>query len=64
MSVTLIQNADLIAAMDDAGTEISNGSLVIENGQISAIGPDQDLREWAAKADQVIDARGTVITPG
>lgn len=64
MSVTLIQNADLIATIDDAGTEITNGSLVIENGQISAIGPDQDLQEWAAKADQVIDARGTVITPG
>ena len=64
MSVTLIQNADLIATMDDAGAEIANGSLVITNGQISAIGPDQDLRDWAEKADHVIDARGTVITPG
>jgi cytosine/adenosine deaminase-related metal-dependent hydrolase len=64
MSITLIQNVDLIATMDDAGSEISNGALVIENGQISAIGRDQDLGEWADKADQIIDARGTVITPG
>ena len=31
---------------------------------IVALGPPDTLREWAELADHVIDASGTVITPG
>ncbi|MEM1147379.1 MAG: 8-oxoguanine deaminase [Pseudomonadota bacterium] len=64
MSVTLIQNAQVIACMDDPRIEISNGSIVIEDGEIRAVGPAEALRGWAQTADKVIDAAGTVITPG
>ncbi|MEO0607160.1 MAG: 8-oxoguanine deaminase [Pseudomonadota bacterium] len=64
MSVTLVQNADIIATMDDDGTEITAGSILFEDGVIRALGPMSTLSAWRDKADTVIDASGTVITPG
>ncbi|MEL6727138.1 MAG: 8-oxoguanine deaminase [Pseudomonadota bacterium] len=64
MSVTLIQNADIIATMDDAGTEISEGSILIEDGVIRAIGSASDLSRFASTADTLVDASGAIITPG
>lgn len=64
MSVTLIQDADIIATMDDVGTEVTRGSILIENGVVHAIGPASDLRFFAETADTIVDASGTVITPG
>ena len=64
MTITLIQNAMIIATMDDAQTEWPDASLVIQDGVIVALGPPDTLREWADLADHVIDASGTVITPG
>ncbi|MEO1323035.1 MAG: 8-oxoguanine deaminase [Pseudomonadota bacterium] len=64
MSITLIQDADVIACMNDGETEISGGSVVIEDGEIRAIGPSHELKSWAETADEIVDASGTVITPG
>ncbi|MEO0452139.1 MAG: 8-oxoguanine deaminase [Pseudomonadota bacterium] len=64
MSVTLIQNADIIATMDDAGTEISEGSILIEGGVIRAIGPASEVSRFASTADTLVDASGAIITPG
>ncbi|MCL3882286.1 8-oxoguanine deaminase [Marivita sp. GX14005] len=55
---TLIKNAQTILTMDDAGRELSNTSLLIENGVIAEIGPND------ADADEIIDASGCLITPG
>jgi cytosine/adenosine deaminase-related metal-dependent hydrolase len=58
-----IVHADVIALMDDAGTEIADGALVWRDGVIVACGPTADL---AGQLDGVetIDARGCVVTPG
>jgi cytosine/adenosine deaminase-related metal-dependent hydrolase len=63
MSRTVIIHADVIACMDDGGTEIADGAIAFENGVILAVGPTDALQEWRVGAD-VIDATGCVITPG
>ncbi len=43
----LIQNADCVATMDDAGTEWRHASIVIQGGTIVACGPTDSLApEW------------------
>lgn len=63
MSRTVIIHADVIACMDDGGTEIADGAIAFENGVILAVGPTDAVQEWCVGAD-VIDATGCVITPG
>ena len=61
----LIQNADCVATMDDAGTEWRHASIVIQGGTIVACGPTDSLApEWLEGATEVIDARGHVVIPG
>lgn len=64
MSATLIRHADRLVTMDDAGTEIPDGALVIEDGKITATGTSAELAHWAGTADEIVDARGCVVTPG
>jgi cytosine/adenosine deaminase-related metal-dependent hydrolase len=47
--------------MDDAGTELRGGSILIEDGMIAWVGPGSPSR--AADAD-VVDGRGLVAIPG
>ena len=55
---TLIRNADIVVTMDAARREIARGDVLIEDGVIVAVGKaDGD-------SDEVIDARGCVVTPG
>ena len=61
MPSLLIRHADLLATMDDAGTELVDGAVYIENNIIRAVGPSADL---PATADRVVDARGAVVLPG
>jgi cytosine/adenosine deaminase-related metal-dependent hydrolase len=61
MTTMLIRHADAIATMDDAGTEIADGAIFIEEGVIRQVGPSDTLPETA---DMVIDARGRVVLPG
>ncbi len=57
----LIEACEVVVTMDDAGTEIAGGSLLIENGAIAWVGtgapPDADGAER-------IDGRGSVAIPG
>ena len=56
----LIKNALRIATMDDAGTEIAGGDILIKGRVILAVGKDLEAPDDA----QVLDARGCVVIPG
>ncbi|MEM5517695.1 8-oxoguanine deaminase [Henriciella sp. AS95] len=64
MTTTLICNADVVAVMDDAGTEIEMGAILIENGVVRQVGPQAELSEWHTEADEIVRADGCVVTPG
>src|SRR3990172_1861288 len=57
----LVESCDWVVIMDDAGTEISGGSILIDNGVITWIGTGLPPTE---RIDERIDGRGTVATPG
>ena len=65
MSTLLIKNARCIATFDAAdptqSRELANASLFIRDHRIEAIGPAADL---PPTADEVIDARNHLVTPG
>ena len=61
MTTLLIRHATLIATMDDQGSEIRDGALLIRDGVIEQVGASDDL---PATADNVIEAHGMVILPG
>ena len=55
----LIRNADTILTMDDTRRELKGGDILVRDGVIEAVGKglyDDDA--------QIIDGRGTVVTPG
>lgn len=58
--ITLIKNPLLVATMNDASLEFSGGHILIEDGQIKSIGPEQ----LDVAADEIIDATGMLVTPG
>jgi 8-oxoguanine deaminase len=57
----LFKNAMVIATMDAARREIKNGSVLVENNRIKAVGLANELPQTA---DEVIDATGHVVLPG
>ena len=61
MTTLLVKNATVLATMDDAGTEISDGGLYAVDGLITAVGPTASL---PATADEVVDLAGHVVIPG
>lgn len=61
MSTLLIRNAQCIATLDDSNRELANASIFIRSNAIEAIGPAAELPQTA---DEVIDARGYLVTPG
>ncbi|HVL23733.1 MAG TPA: amidohydrolase family protein, partial [Thermomicrobiales bacterium] len=61
MSRLLLRHAVTVATMNDAGDEIADGGVYIEDGRIVAVGPTADLPDTA---DEIIDARGMVVLPG
>ena len=61
MPTLLIRNADCIATLDDAHTELRSASILVRDGYVEAIGPADAL---PLMADRVIDARGHVVVPG
>ncbi|MGI8475693.1 MAG: 8-oxoguanine deaminase [Thermomicrobiales bacterium] len=61
MPTTLIRDADLLVAMDDADTRIPGGGAYLDDHVVREIGPTGDLPE---SADRVIDARGMIVLPG
>ncbi len=61
MTSLLIRNAHTIATQNDAGDELHNASVLVQNGLIASIGPAHELPHMA---DEVIDARGHLVVPG
>ncbi len=61
MESLLIRSCDVVLTMDDAGTEVRDGSVLIEDGVISWVGTGSPPRPSDAR---VIDGRGLVATPG
>lgn len=57
-----IEHADYLFTLDGDRRVIQDGSLLIEGQRILRVGPAAELDGVAA--DQVIDARGKVVTPG
>lgn len=64
----LIQNARCVATFDHAdpalGRELRDASLFIVDGRIAFVGPTADLPPEAHMANEVIDARRHLVTPG
>ena len=58
MSRRAIVEADIVLTMDDERREIAQADIIIEDGTISAIGPN------LAQGLPGISARGCVVTPG
>ncbi len=61
MSTLLIRNANCIATMDDARTELQDASIFIEGNRIVSLGAAHTQPQ---SADEVIDARHHLVTPG
>ncbi|MBV2150847.1 8-oxoguanine deaminase [Sphingobium sp. AS12] len=64
MVLTVIRNADILACMDDPRREIADGAVAFRDGVILAVGTTAELASSLAEADEVVDARGCVVTPG
>lgn len=64
-SVLLIADCDVVVTMDDAGTEIPGGSILIDGGTVAWVGrgapptPADRLESW-----ERLDGRGLVALPG
>ncbi len=61
MPPILIESCDVVATMDDAGTEIAGGSVLIDDGVIAWVGAGTPPQRSDA---EVIDGHGTVAIPG
>ena len=64
MSLTVIRNADVMVCMDDLRRELKESAIAFRDGIIEAIGPTPDLTDLIGEADEIVDARGCVVTPG
>ncbi|NOZ76075.1 MAG: amidohydrolase family protein, partial [FCB group bacterium] len=56
----LIQSPLVCATMNDRREEFSGGHILLEDGVITSIGPE----EFTGTADETIDARTMVVLPG
>ena len=57
----LIRDAECVVTMDDQQRELARASILVRGAAIEAIGPAATI---ATEADEVIDARGHLVTPG
>ena len=60
---TVLLEGGIVVTMDEKGTMLERGSVLIEGDRIAAVGKPEDVRKLG-KPDTVIDARGMVIMPG
>jgi len=63
MSRLLISGCEVVATMDDAGTELAGSSILLEDGVIRWVGAGVPPAAAMAGAD-VLDGRGCVAIPG
>ncbi len=61
MSTLLVKHANVLATMDDQGTEIVDGGIYVVDGFIDQVGRTADL---PTAADVVVDMSGHVVLPG
>jgi 8-oxoguanine deaminase len=61
MGSLLLRHADVLVTMDDDGTEIADGAMLVVDGFIERTGRTEDLPD---SADEVVDLRGHVVLPG
>jgi len=61
MPTLLVKNACLLATMDGARREISNGGMYIEDGFIKQVGKSEQLPD---SADEVLDLTDHLVIPG
>jgi len=61
MGTTLIQNASVIATLDDDDRMLYDASIRIVDNRIDAIGPSDEV---TGPADETIDASGHILIPG
>lgn len=61
MPTMLVRNADFLVTMDDMGTILPGGGVLVGDNVIQQVGPAPDL---PSGADQIVDARGMIILPG
>ena len=57
----IVSSCDVVATMDDDGTEIAGGSILLEDGVIAWVGSGEPPD---AEGAEVVDGRGTVALPG
>lgn len=60
MSRLLIEACEVVVAVDDAGTEITGGSVLVEDGVVAWVG----LGDPPAEPDERLDGRGAIALPG
>ena len=60
----LLDRAMVVATMDEHRREIADGSVLIEDRRIAAVGPAAEVRAKAGAVDEVIDLAGHVLLPG
>jgi cytosine/adenosine deaminase-related metal-dependent hydrolase len=56
----LVEACETVVVMDDSGTEVNGGSILVADGVIEWVGTGPP----PSPADQVFDGRGTVALPG
>jgi cytosine/adenosine deaminase-related metal-dependent hydrolase len=57
----LIDSCEVVVTMDDAGTEIPGGSILVEDGEVAWVGSGTPPN---AEGADLLDGRGTVALPG
>jgi cytosine/adenosine deaminase-related metal-dependent hydrolase len=66
VSRLLIEGCEVVVTMDDAGTELAGGSILIEDGVVAWVGSGSPPDAHAGDGDgaERLDGRGTVAIPG
>jgi cytosine/adenosine deaminase-related metal-dependent hydrolase len=73
MSTLLIKNIDMLVTMNPTREEIADAAILVEDNRIIWLGSTAALDPWlqqqgpalaGVEFDQVIDAAGTIVTPG
>jgi cytosine/adenosine deaminase-related metal-dependent hydrolase len=60
MTSLLVRGAEVVATMDDAGSEVPGGSILVRDGEIAWVGSGEPPEQ----ADEVVEAAGCVAVPG
>jgi len=62
--MTLLIQGCAVATVDASGTEHADGHVVVDGDRLVAVGPGPAAPDVVAAADEVVDGRGCLATPG